>query len=225
MNINPQTDALIVIDVQNDFCPGGALAVEQGSDIIDGINELSRQFSTVVITQDWHPEDHLSFASMHNAAPMTNIEMPYGPQTLWPDHCVQGTQGANMHSKIGPTLDKACCIIRKGTNPKIDSYSAFFENDKTTSTGLSGFLKDRGITRVFLVGLAYDFCVGYSALDARKVDLDAVVVKDLCRAINIPLGNNSSTVKEMEQDFKDRRVIVVQSSNLDPNSVRPRNSI
>jgi nicotinamidase/pyrazinamidase len=193
MNILP-TDALIVVDPQNDFCPGGALAVEGGFDIMGGINDLSQRFrdagSVIVITQDHHPENHKSFAANHEGAePFSMIEMPYGPQVLWPVHCVQGTWGNKFYSPIEINAARqADLIIRKGMNPEIDSYSAFYENDKTTKTGLSGFLRDRGVKRVFVVGLAYDFCVGYSALDAAKEGFEAIVIKSLTRAIKMPMN-------------------------------------
>ena len=176
------THALIVIDVQNDFCPGGALAVAEGDAIIGGINALMDDADAVILTQDWHPNGHSSFASSHEGlAPMTVIDMPYGPQVLWPDHCVQGTHGAAFHPRLRVDGN---LIIRKGFNPAIDSYSAFFENDHTTPTGLEGYLRTRGIDRLTLVGLALDFCVNYSAVDAAKLGFDVTVRQDLCRAID-----------------------------------------
>lgn len=173
--------ALIVIDVQNDFCPGGALAVPDGDAIVDGINALMLDFDAVILTQDWHPAGHSSFASSHDADPMSVIEMPYGPQVLWPDHCIQGTAGAAFHPRLRVDGD---LIIRKGYNPAIDSYSAFFENDHKTPTGLEGYLRTRGISRLTMVGLALDFCVHYSAVDAAKLGFDVAVREDLCRAID-----------------------------------------
>lgn len=178
------THALIVIDVQNDFCPGGALAVPEGDRIVSGINALMAQAGTVVLTQDWHPRDHSSFASQHaGAEPFGLIQMPYGPQVLWPDHCVQGSQGARLHPDLDVT--RAELIIRKGFRRGIDSYSAFFENDQTTPTGLEGYLRNRGIQRLVMAGLATDFCVNYSALDAAKLGFDVQVRLDLCRAIDL----------------------------------------
>lgn len=176
---------LIVIDVQNDFCPGGALAVERGDEILPRINELIRSHEHVVLTQDWHPPDHASFASQHeNRSPFETIEFPYGAQTLWPDHCVQGSFGAELHAGLAWT--KAELILRKGFRRPIDSYSAFFENDRRTPTGLSGYLRERGIAHVVLAGLATDFCVGFSALDARKLGFSSVtVVESACRAIDL----------------------------------------
>lgn len=174
--------ALIVIDVQNDFCPGGALAVPEGDRIVPGINALMSDFDAVILTQDWHPARHSSFASHHGAEPMTLTDMPYGPQVLWPDHCVQGTQGAAFHEDL--MTDRADLIIRKGYNPAIDSYSAFFENDKTTPTGLEGYLRTRGIDTLTMVGLATDFCVNYSAVDAARLGFTVAVRQDLCRAID-----------------------------------------
>ena len=176
--------ALIVIDLQNDFCPSGALAVAGGDEIVAPVNALMAQFDAVVLTQDWHPERHSSFASSHKGkAPFEMIDMPYGPQVLWPDHCVQASQGAQFH----PQLDtaRADLIIRKGYNPAIDSYSAFFENDRTTPTGLEGYLRTRAITRLTMVGLALDFCVNYSAVDAARLGFDVTVRQSLCRAIDM----------------------------------------
>lgn len=174
--------ALLVIDVQNDFCPGGALAVAGGDAIVSGINTLMGDFQAVILTQDWHPAGHSSFASTHDAAPMSMMDMPYGPQVLWPDHCIQGSLGAAFHENLH--ADRADLIIRKGYNPAIDSYSAFFENDKTTPTGLDGYLRTRGIDTLTLVGLATDFCVNYSAVDAAKLGFNVTVKMDLCRAID-----------------------------------------
>lgn len=182
--MQPETHALIVVDMQNDFCPGGRLAVAGGDGIVPGINDLMRDFATVVLTQDWHPAGHSSFASSHpGAAPFTTTEMPYGMQTLWPDHCLQGTEGAAFHP--GLATDPAALVIRKGMNPAIDSYSAFFENDRTTPTGLEGFLRTRGISALTLVGLATDYCVAYSALDAARLGFAVTVRTDLCRAIDL----------------------------------------
>ncbi|MCT8158816.1 bifunctional nicotinamidase/pyrazinamidase [Pseudoruegeria sp. SHC-113] len=178
------TDALIVIDVQVDFCPGGALAVAGGDEIVPGINSRLADFRTKVFTQDWHPAGHSSFASSHTGkAPFEAIEMPYGPQVLWPDHCVQGSPGAAFHP--GLQTDPADLILRKGFRAPIDSYSAFFENDRSTRTGLEGYLRERGITSVTLVGLATDFCVQYSALDAARLGFDVTVELSLCRAIDL----------------------------------------
>lgn len=176
------THALLVIDVQNDFCPGGALAVGGGNEIVAGINAKMSDFAAVIMTQDWHPAGHSSFASTHDAAPMSMTEMPYGPQVLWPDHCIQGTQGAAFHADL--QTDRADLIIRKGYNPAIDSYSAFFENDKTTPTGLEGYLRTRGIDTLTIVGLATDFCVNFSAVDAAKLGFKVTVDMALCRAID-----------------------------------------
>ena len=178
------THALIIIDVQNDFCPGGALAVPGGDEIVPGINALMRDFDHVILTQDWHPAGHSSFASSHSGkAPYDMVEMPYGPQVLWPDHCVQGSAGAAFHADLD--TDRAALIQRKGMNPAIDSYSAFFENDQTTPTGLDGALRSLGITHLTMVGLATDFCVAYSTLDAARLGFDVTVRTDLCRAIDL----------------------------------------
>jgi nicotinamidase/pyrazinamidase len=176
--------ALVVVDVQNDFCPGGALAVEHGDEVVPLINHLIESSEHVVLTQDWHPADHSSFASQHeNRRPFETIDLAYGPQTLWPDHCVQGSRGAEFHSDLQWT--KAELILRKGFRRPIDSYSAFFENDHTTPTGLGGYLRERGISHVILTGLATDFCVGFSALDARKLGFTVSVVEAACRAIDL----------------------------------------
>ena len=182
--MRPAAEALIVIDVQNDFCPGGALAVAGGDEIVPGINALMVEFQTIVLTQDWHPANHLSFADNHpGAAPFSLTDMPYGKQVLWPAHCVQGSSGADFHPALA--TDPAQLVIRKGFRAGIDSYSAFFENDRTTPTGLDGYLKSRGVTALTLVGLATDFCVAYSALDARRLGFQATMRSDLCRAIDL----------------------------------------
>lgn len=182
--MRPANEALIVIDVQNDFCPGGALAVAEGDQIVPGINALMEGFSAVVLTQDWHPADHSSFASQHkDAGPFSLVEFPYGLQVLWPDHCVQGSNGAAFHPSLN--LNRADMIIRKGYRPSIDSYSAFFENDQITATGLEGYLRTRGIDTLTLVGLATDFCVNFSAVDAAKLGFAVTVLPDLCRAIDM----------------------------------------
>ena len=176
--------ALIVIDVQVDFCPGGALAVTGGDDIVAPVNKLMTQFETVILTQDWHPVGHSSFASSHGQkAPMELIQMPYGTQVLWPDHCIQGSAGAAFHPAL--QTDRADLVIRKGFRPQIDSYSAFFENDQTTPTGLDGYLKTRSISKLIMVGLATDFCVAYSAVDAAKLGYHVRVFQPACRAIDM----------------------------------------
>lgn len=204
------TDALIVVDPQIDFCPGGALAVTDGDEIMPLIVQLMRRFddagSTIVFTQDWHTQDQVSFASNHGVAPFTEVEVSYGPQTTWPDHCLQGSPGADFHPLLN--LNKVDLIIRKGAHPAIDSYSAFLENDKTTPTGLTGLLRDRGITRVFLVGLAYDFCVGYSALDAVTDGFEAIILKDATRAIDL-----DGSVAIMEERFAAAGVQLVDNLN------------
>lgn len=178
------TEALIVIDVQTDFCPGGALAVAGGDEIVAGINTLMDDFAIVVLTQDWHPADHASFAANHaGRSPFELTEMPYGPQVLWPVHCVRGTPGAAFHP--GLRTEPAQLVLRKGFRADIDSYSAFFENDRTTPTGLEGYLRERGAGRLTLVGLATDFCVSYSALDAARLGFEVTVREDLCRAIDL----------------------------------------
>ncbi len=177
-------EALIVIDVQNDFCPGGALAVGGGDAVVPVANRLIGRFDHVILTQDWHPPDHRSFAVAHpGRQAFETVEFPYGQQTLWPAHCVQGTEGAEFHPGLQAT--KAELVVRKGFRRDIDSYSAFAENDRTTRTGLAGYLRERGLTRLVLCGLATDFCVAFSALDAWREGFDVLVVEDACRAIDL----------------------------------------
>jgi nicotinamidase/pyrazinamidase len=184
MHVNIEdTDLLLVIDVQRDFLPGGRLAVAHGDEVIAVINRLGRRFANVALTQDWHPPGHISFASSHpGREPFQTIRLPYGEQVLWPDHCVQATTGAALHD--GLELPQAQLVIRKGFHPDVDSYSAFLEADRKTPTGLASYLRERGIGRVFCVGLATDFCVAWSALDAREAGFEAAVVEDACRAID-----------------------------------------
>ena len=196
MKIDPDI-ALVVVDVQNDFCTGGALAVEGGEAVVPICNALLPHYTVTVVTQDWHPAGHSSFASTHHGrAAFETIEMPYGEQVLWPDHCVQGSKGAGFHKDL--MTDRADLIIRKGYNPAIDSYSAFFENDKTTPTGLEGYLRTRGIDTLTMVGLATDFCVNYSAVDAARLGFTVTVRQDLCRAIDFD-GSLASAVEGMVQ--------------------------
>lgn len=179
------TDALLVIDMQVDFMPGGPLAVAEGDQILPRINQLARRFDHVILTQDWHPERHISFATTHGKQPFTDtVEAAYGTQTLWPEHCLQGSPGAELH----PDLDipHVELILRKGFREDIDSYSAFTENDGVTPTGLAGYLRERGLTRLFFAGLAYDFCVGFSAIAAARLGFEALVIEDLSRAVNLP---------------------------------------
>jgi len=173
----------IAVDIQNDFCPGGALAVPGGDEVVPVVNRLARGFTHVVLTQDWHTPGHRSFASAHpGKRPFETVDLSYGPQILWPDHCVRGTHGAAFHDALD--VPAAELFVRKGYNREIDSYSAFFENDRRTPTGLGGYLRERGLGRVYLAGLATDFCVRYSAEDARALGFDAVVIEDACRAID-----------------------------------------
>ena len=177
-------EAILVIDIQNDFCPGGALAVTGGDEIVAPVNALVPEFPVRVFTQDWHPSNHLSFASQHDGKdPFTTTEMPYGTQVLWPDHCIIGSNGVAFHPKLDTR--SANLIIRKGFRREIDSYSAFFENDHTTPTGLEGYLRSRGVEKVTLVGLATDFCVNFSAVDAAKLGFEVTVIASLCRAIDM----------------------------------------
>jgi nicotinamidase/pyrazinamidase len=201
-------DVLLVIDVQNDFCPGGALAVPDGDEVIAPIHRVAPRFEHILLTQDWHPSNHFSFAASHpGKQPYDSVELTYGTQTLWPAHCVQGTRGAEFHPAL--ELTQAELILRKGFRPQIDSYSAFYENDRTTPTGLAGYLKERGLTRVFLAGLAYDYCVGYSALDARRLGLPAFVLRDACRAIDL-----NGSVAAIEGEFVKAGVTVLESLEL-----------
>ncbi|MBH61481.1 MAG: nicotinamidase/pyrazinamidase [Alphaproteobacteria bacterium] len=184
IRIAQDTDAFVVIDVQNDFCPGGALEVPNGDEVVGPINGLTNQFKHVLLTQDWHPVDHISFASMHEGRnPFEVIEIDYGAQVLWPNHCVQGTAGAAFHADLN--VNAAELVIRKGYRQAIDSYSALFENDHSTPTGLAGYLRDRGFKRLFMAGLATDYCVAYSALDGRKEGFEVFVIEDACRGIDL----------------------------------------
>lgn len=190
-------DLLLVIDLQNDFCPGGALAVPGGDEIVPLVNRLGTRFRHAALTQDWHPPGHGSFASVHpGRRPFETIALSYGPQTLWPDHCLQDTQGAAFHPSL--RLPHAELIIRKGFRPEVDSYSAFYENDRRTPTGLAGYLRERGFTRLFLAGLATDFCVQYSALDARREGFATVLVEDACRAIDLE-GSLAAALRSMAE--------------------------
>lgn len=201
-------DALLVVDVQNDFCPGGALAVPDGDRIVPLINRLARRFAHVVLTQDWHPPGHESFASSHpGKAPYDMVTVSYGPQVLWPDHCVQNTSGAAFYGDLD--VPHAELVLRKGFRRSIDSYSAFYENDRKTPTGLGGYLRERGLTRVVLVGLALDFCVRYSAEDAAREGLAAIVVKDACRGIDI-----NGSMDDAWQSFARSGVSVVTTDTI-----------
>ncbi|VFU09629.1 Nicotinamidase [Methylocella tundrae] len=192
-------DVLLVVDLQNDFCPGGRLAVPHGDEAVALINRLAARFEYVVLTQDWHPRGHLSFASTHGRAPFEMIEASYGPQILWPDHCVQDTPGAALHKDLH--IPHAELILRKGFRRGIDSYSAFFENDRMTPTGLAGYLRERGFSRIFIAGLAFDFCVRYSAEDAKAHGFSAVVIEDACRAIDV-----EGSVEATRKSFAEGRI-------------------
>jgi nicotinamidase/pyrazinamidase len=190
-----QNDVLLVVDVQNDFCPGGQLEIAGGDEVIPVIHRIAPLFEHIILTQDWHSPHHQSFSSAHpGKLPYEQVQLSYGEQTLWPDHCIQGTKGAEFHPELH--LPQAELILRKGFDPQIDSYSAFFENDRETATGLDGYLRERHFTRVFLAGLAYDYCVAYSALDACRLGIPAVVVRDACRAIDL-----HGSVAAMEAQF------------------------
>jgi nicotinamidase/pyrazinamidase len=199
---------LLVTDVQNDFCPGGALAVPEGDAVIPVIQRIAPLFQHILLTQDWHSPHHLSFASAHaGRQPFQTIHVSHGEQTLWPEHCIQGSKGAEFHPDLD--LPQAELVLRKGFRPHVDSYSAFFENDHATATGLAGYLRERDITRVFLCGLAYDYCVGYSALDARRLGFEAVVIRDACRAIDL-----NGSVGAMEEQFAATGVALLNSAEL-----------
>ncbi|SPE17430.1 Pyrazinamidase/nicotinamidase [Candidatus Sulfotelmatomonas gaucii] len=201
-------DVLIVTDVQNDFCPGGTLAVPHADEVIAPIHRVAPLFEHIILTQDWHPANHTSFATSHpGKQPFETVELAYGAQTLWPPHCVQGSAGAEFHPALH--LLQAELILRKGFRSQIDSYSAFFENDRATPTGLAGYLRERELTRVVLAGLAYDYCVGYSALDARRLGLEAFVLRDACRAIDL---NGSAAA--IENEFASAGVTVITSAKL-----------
>jgi nicotinamidase/pyrazinamidase len=194
------THILLVVDIQNDFCPGGSLAVGGGDEIVPLINGIAKDFKHVVLTQDWHPPDHSSFASQHEGmAPFSQFQMYYGPQTLWPDHCVRGTVGAELHA--GLDVPNVEMIIRKGYRKAVDSYSAFFENDHRTPTGLIGYLKERGFTHITLVGLAFDYCVRYSAEDAKILGFDVTVIERATRAIDL-----GGTAEATRQSFVTRGI-------------------
>jgi nicotinamidase/pyrazinamidase len=201
-------DVLIVTDVQNDFCPGGALAVPGGDAVIAPIHRIAPRFSHIVLTQDWHSPKHSSFASAHpGKQPFDSIRLAYGEQTLWPDHCVQGSKGAEFHPALH--LPQAELILRKGFHTHVDSYSAFYENDRATPTGLAGYLRERGLARIFFSGLAYDYCVAYSALDARRLGLPAFILRDACRAIDL-----NGSVASMEAEFARAGVAILESQEL-----------
>lgn len=201
-------DVLLVVDIQNDFCPGGALPVHDGDHVIPIIQRVAPRFDHIILTQDWHPRGHSSFASVHpGRKPFETIEVFYGAQTLWPDHCIQGTPGAEFHPSL--SLPQAELIVRKGFTRDIDSYSAFVENDHITPTGLAGYLREREFRRVFIMGLAYDFCVAYSSLDARKLGFEAVIIRDGCQAIDI-----AGSVAAVESQFTGAGVVIVESEGL-----------
>jgi len=201
------SDVLLVVDVQYDFLPGGALAVPDGDAVVPIVNRMARRFDNVILTQDWHPAGHVSFASSHGQAPFSTIELPYGRQVLWPDHCVQGSRGAGFVAELD--VPHAQAVIRKGYHPHTDSYSAFVEADRSTRTGLAGLLHERGVTRVWLCGLATDFCVAWSALDARLAGFDVVVIEDACRAID-----TDGSLAAARNAFRDAHIQLVDSRAL-----------
>ena len=192
--------ALIIIDMQNDFCTGGALAVKDGETVIEPINAAQKDFDTIILTQDWHPREHSSFASNSNAEIYSNIEMNYGTQILWPNHCIQGSSGANFHKSLD--TNKCDLILRKGCNPRVDSYSAFFENDRVSPTGLEGYLIKKEIKKLYLCGLAFDYCVFYSALDGISLGFDVFVFQDLTKAIDLNNSYEIAKKKMIEKGIK-----------------------
>jgi nicotinamidase/pyrazinamidase len=201
-------DALIVVDVQNDFCPGGRLAVQKGDEVVPLVNELAKRFENVVLTQDWHPSGHSSFATSHpGTKPFDSIKLAYGEQVLWPDHCLQGSDGAALHKDLA--VCHAQLVVRKGWRKEVDSYSAFLEADRKSRTGLEGYLEERGIERVFVCGLATDFCVAWTALDARKLGFDSAVVEDACRAIDM-----QGSLEAAREKMKEAGVARVQSGDF-----------
>jgi nicotinamidase/pyrazinamidase len=207
MQLQP-TDALLVIDLQNDFCPGGTLAIAGGDEIVPTVNKLAVRFDHVILTQDWHPAGHISFASAHpGAKPYGTIDTSYGPQTLWPDHCVQNSFGAALHPALA--VLHADLILRKGFRADIDSYSAFLENDHVTATGLAGYLRGRGLKRLFLCGLAYDFCVRHSAIDGTALDFECLVIGDATRAVNL-----SGSVLATDQAFEEAGIQRITSTAI-----------
>jgi nicotinamidase/pyrazinamidase len=202
------SDVFLVVDVQNDFCPGGQFPVPHGGEVLAPINRLARQFDNVILTQDWHPPRHSSFASSHaGRSPYETIETSYGLQTLWPDHCVQGTPGAGLHAALA--IPHAALILRKGFRPHIDSYSAFFENDRKTPTGLAGYLRERGFTRVFLAGLALDYCVRYSAEDAKRLGFAVAILEDACRPFGV-----AGSLDEARRSIAVHGISVIQSAAM-----------
>jgi nicotinamidase/pyrazinamidase len=211
MQLKP-TDALLVIDLQLDFCPGGLLAVADGDAVVPLINTLSQRFDHVLLTQDWHPPAHISFATTHpGKQPYETIAAAYGPQTLWPEHCLQHSRGAAFHPDLD--LPHAELILRKGFRTNIDSYSAFLENDHATPTGLAGYLRERGLTRLFLCGLAYDFCVRFSAIDGKQLGFETIVIEDATRPVNLP-----GSVDATNEDFADHAIKRISSSEVKSNA-------
>ncbi len=209
VRVTPQ-DLLLVVDVQNDFCPGGALPVPDGDAVVPVINRLMPRFPNVALTQDWHPRGHVSFASSHKGmVPLQSMQLPYGTQILWPDHCVPGTRGAEFHPDL--KLESAQVIVRKGFNPQLDSYSALFENDRTSPTGLGGYLEERGIRRLFIAGLALAFCVQYSALDARRLGFAVLVVEDAVRGIDV-----DDSIREAWRKMGAARIRRIRERDLSP---------
>ena len=209
-------DVLLVVDIQNDFCPDGALPVSNGHEVVPLVSRLAHAFAHVILTQDWHPRGHHSFASSHpGRQPFETIELAYGGQVLWPDHCVQGTSGAELHPDLA--IPHAELVLRKGYHRAIDSYSAFYENDRTTPTGLAGYLRERGLKRAFLAGLAFDFCVRYSAEDAHREGFDVVVIEDACRGIDL-----AGSVADTRRMFAELNIPCLFEADIAPTQARAR---
>ena len=215
IQINPKTDALIIVDAMRAFCDGGGLPVNGGEDIMDGIVAISRKFDTIIVVKDWHPAGHGSFASTHGVDPFSTIQASYGDQTAWPDHAIAGTRDAELMPQIEAIMPRVKAVIHKGMDPDIDSYSGFYDNDRKTPTGLAGLLREIGIQRVFSCGLAYDYCVGFTAIDAMRHFDASLVIKDLTRAINAEIGNGETSVTQIEAEFIDKGVILVGSENIE----------
>lgn len=207
-------DVLLIIDAMRAFCPGGGLPVNAGHEIMPGIADIAAQFSQIVVVKDWHPQGHSSFASTHGVEPFSTVQASYGDQTAWPDHAIAGTPDADLMPEIEALLPSVSAIIHKGMNPEIDSYSAFYENDRKTPTGLAGYLLERGIKRVFIVGLAYDYCVGFSALDAKRRFGNVYVIYDLTRGIATPTGDGRTSIDDMQDAFDASGVTLITSDRI-----------
>lgn len=217
IKIQPDTDVLLVVDAMRAFCEDGGLPVEGGTSIMAAIAQASQKFKNIVVIKDWHPAGHGSFASTHDVEPFSTIQASYGDQTAWPDHAIAGTKDAELMPEIEAIMPRVRAVIHKGMNPDIDSYSGFYENDQTTPTGLAGLLKEIGIKRIFSCGLAYDYCVGFTAIDALRHFDTSFILKDLTRGINAPLGDGETSVSQIEAQFAEKGVQLLDSSSLEGN--------